>query len=141
MVGVDVGDPWLERARNHVAQAKVGDRVTLRKQDVTAIDDVDTFDCTWVPTFFLTETVLTDALPGLVRATRPGGWIALGRFVTPSDPLHAATTAFRTTRGGGFDLDPKRGSKLLEQAGCVAVHVVAPTGPAPLELILGQRPE
>jgi SAM-dependent methyltransferase len=140
IVGIDVWDPSLERARSHVAQANLGERITLRKQGVAAIDDVDTFDCVWVPTFFLTEPVLTDALPRLLRATRPGGWIALGRFVTPSDPLQAATTAFRTIRGGGFDLDPKRGSKLLEQAGWVAVQVVPPTGPAPLELILGQKP-
>jgi 2-polyprenyl-3-methyl-5-hydroxy-6-metoxy-1,4-benzoquinol methylase len=140
VVGIDMWDPSLERARANVAHADLTERITLRKQDVTAVDDVDAFDLVWVPTFFLQEPVLAQALPALVRATRPGGWIALGRFVTPTDPLELATNALQTIRGGGFDLEAKRGVELLEQAGCASCQVVPPPGPAPLELIIGQKP-
>ena len=140
IVGVDRWEPSLERARAHVTQAGLDDRITLRNQDVAELDDVDCYDCTWVPTFFLTEAVLTQALPRFVQAARPGGWIALGIFVPPPDPLAAATGALRTIRGGGFELDPERGIKLLEHAGCTAVHVAPRTGPVPLGLIVGQKP-
>jgi hypothetical protein len=46
----------------------------------------------------------------------------------------------RTIRGGGFDLDAKRAADLLERAGCTSVHTAPRMGPAPLELVLGQRP-
>jgi SAM-dependent methyltransferase len=139
IVGIDTWDPSLERARVNVAQAGLENRVTLRKENVVDLDDEDRYDCVWVPTFFLTEAALTRALPRLARATRPGGWIVLGRFAPPPDPLAEATGALLTIRGGGFDLDAKRAAELLEQAGCGSVHAAPRVGPAPLELILGQK--
>lgn len=140
IVGIDTWDPSLERAGTHVTRAGVGDRVTLRKQDVMDLDDNNQYDCIWVPTFFLTEAALIGSLPKLARATRPGGWIVLGRFASPPDPLAEATARLRTIRGGGFALDTKRAVELLEHAGCTSVHAAPRVGPAPLELILGQKP-
>jgi SAM-dependent methyltransferase len=140
IVGIDTWDVSLERARANIAQAALEDRVTLRKQNAVDVDDEDCYDCVWVPTFFLTEDTVTRALPRLARATRPGGWIVLGRFAPPPDPLAEATGALRTIRGGGFDLDAKRATVLLQQAGCASVHAAPRMGPVPLELILGQKP-
>src|SRR5262249_3212437 len=55
VVGIDTWGPSLERAAANVAGAGLDERVSLRSQDVGAVDDVDRFDCIWVPTFFLTE--------------------------------------------------------------------------------------
>ena len=140
IVGIDTWDASLERARANVAQAALGDRVTLRTQNAADVDEEDCYDCVWIPTFFLTEGNLSRALPGLVRATRPGGWIVLGRFAPPPDPLAEATGTLRTIRGGGFDLDAKHAVELLQQAGCASVHAAPRVGPVPLELILGQKP-
>src|SRR5206468_2176457 len=93
VVGIDTWDASLEGAHANVESANLGDRITLRKQDVAEVDDVDAFDCVWVPTFFLTEAILEDALPKLVNATRPGGWIVLGRMIAPPDPVAKATLA------------------------------------------------
>jgi SAM-dependent methyltransferase len=139
IVGVDVWEPSLERARANVTQAGLDDRVTLRNQDVVDLEDVDAFDCVWVPTFFVTEPVLEDAMPALYRATRPGGWIVLGRFSPPPNPLAAATGALRTVRGGGADIDTDRAIELLEKAGFTSAHAAPRTGPAPLELVVGQK--
>jgi precorrin-6B methylase 2 len=140
IVGIDTWEPSLERARANVTQAGLDDRVTLRKQSVADMDDEDEYDCIWVPTFFLREDVLAQALPCLTRAARPGGWIVLGRFAAPPDPLAQATAALRTIRGGGCELDTGRAVELLERAGCGAVHAAPRPGPVPLELILGQKP-
>jgi SAM-dependent methyltransferase len=140
VVGIDPWKPALERARSNVAQAGLEDRITLRQQDLAAVDDVDTYDCAWIPTFFLTEPVLEAGLAAVVRALRPGGWVVLGLNRPTPDPLAAAVAALRWTRGGGGSLDGKVGIRLLEAAGCGEVHSVPPTGPAPVELILGQRP-
>jgi SAM-dependent methyltransferase len=140
IVGVDRWEPSLERARANVAQAGLGDRVELRNQDVAAVDDVDRYDCVWVPTFFLTEDIIIRALPRLLQATRPGGWIVCGRFDVPPDPLAEATASLRTIRAGGCDLDQKRTIELLEDANWTSVHVAPRTGPMPLEFVLGQKP-
>jgi SAM-dependent methyltransferase len=140
VVGVDVWEPSLARARANVADAKLQDRIELRAVDVVDLDEVDRYDCVWLPSFFLTEEALARALPALVRATRPGGWIALGRFASPPDPLAQAVLSLRTVRAGGCNLERERAVELLQTSGCESVHEAPRAHPAPLELVLGQRP-
>ena len=75
IVGIDPWTPSLERART-TSCGPSSHRITLRQQDAVEIDDVDTYDCIWVPTFFLSESALEQALPALFGALRPGGWFA-----------------------------------------------------------------
>jgi SAM-dependent methyltransferase len=140
VVGVDIWEPSLARARANVAEARLQDRIELRALDVVDLEDVDSYDCVWLPSFFLTEEALARALPALVRATRPGGWIAIGRFASPPDPLAHAVLSLRTIRAGGCNLAGDRTVALLEAAGCESVHEAPRTHPAPLELVLGRRP-
>jgi cyclopropane fatty-acyl-phospholipid synthase-like methyltransferase len=140
IVGIDPWEVSLDRARTNVAQAGLGDRVTLRAQDLASIEDDGTFDCVWVPTFFLTEAALAEGLPAVVRALQPGGWVALGLNQRAPDPLADATAALRWIRGGGTLLDTDRAGKLLADAGFDAVHTATPAGPVPLQFVLGQRP-
>ena len=141
IVGIDPWGPSLERAQANVGRASLDERITLRDQRLVDLEDTDAYDCVRVPTFFLTEDDLEAAMPALVRAVKPAGWIVLGRMRTAPDPLAQALTGFRTVRGGGTDLDPKRAAELLGNAGCADVHVAAAPPVAPLELILGRRPE
>jgi SAM-dependent methyltransferase len=140
IVGIDPWDAALERARANVTDAGLDDRVTLRRQDLAALDDVDAFDCVWIPTFFLTEPDLEAGLAGVGRSLRAGGWVVLGRMRPPPDPLAEATALLRTIRGGGANLDPQRSVELLEAAGFEQVQTAQPPGPAPLEFVLGQQP-
>ena len=140
ITGIDVWPPALGQAADTVQRAGLGDRVTIREQDVTALDDAQAYDCAWVPTFFLTEPALDAALPRLFRSLRPGGWLVLGRMVSPPDPLAEAVTALRTVRGGGTDFDAKSLAAALEGAGCTGIRAVPRQGPAPLEYIIGSRP-
>jgi SAM-dependent methyltransferase len=140
VVGVDTWEPSLERARVNVAQAGRDDRITLRNQDIADIDDVDSYDCAWVPTFFLPEQTLDSTVAGIVRAVRPGGWIVLGRLITLPDPLADATLALRTIRSGGGYIDEVRSVELLEKAGCSGVRVFGQSG-IPMSFTVGQKPE
>src|SRR5439155_7584910 len=51
VVGIDVWEPSLERGRANVGAAGLDDRITLRNQDLIALDDVDAFDCASLPAF------------------------------------------------------------------------------------------
>jgi len=68
-----------------IRAAGVGDRITLRDQDV-ALDDSGAYDCAWFPTFFVTEPALEAAMPRLYRALRRGRWLVLGRMASPPRP-------------------------------------------------------
>ena len=140
VVGIDVWEPSLERARANVGAGGLDDRITLRNQDLVALDDVDAYDCAWIPTFFLPEDVLKTGLARTLRAVRPGGWAVLGVFLTPPDPVAASTTALKTIRGGGCVLDLDRAAELLTDAGFVNVHPLERTMPMPLGFVIGQRP-
>jgi predicted O-methyltransferase YrrM len=139
IVGIDVWQPSLDQAGANVAQANLDARITLRAQDARAIDDVDAFDCVFVPTFFLSEPAISDCLGPLYRATRPGGWIVFGRLSPPPEPLAEAVGRLRTMRAGGTELDVERAQELLESAGCTDVHLAAKDRPSPLDLVLGRK--
>lgn len=139
VVGVDVWEPALERARAHVAESGLEGRVELRNQDVTTLDEPDTYDCAWLPTFFFREEDLAAAVERVVRAVRPGRATVVGRFDPPPDPLVQATTALRAVRSGGSAVSAEEAAQLLRDAGCSAVRVVPRTWPAPLQFVVGQR--
>jgi SAM-dependent methyltransferase len=138
VVGIDVRGPSLEAVAANVRAAGLGDRITLRDQDVAALDDSDAYECAWSPMFFVTEPVLEAAMPRLYRAMRPGGWLVFGRMAPPPDPLAQAVSTLRTIRGGG-DFDAKHLVAALEAVGCTAVRVVPRQGPAPMEYVIGRR--
>jgi predicted O-methyltransferase YrrM len=135
-----VWEPALDRARTNVKEAGLDDRITLRNQDVTALDDVDAYDCAWVPTFFIPDDALPAGLERIARAVRPGGWIVLGRFEPPPSPLAQATTTLRTIRSGGSILDVEHATDLLENAGCTSIRSHEPKGPLPMGFVIGQKP-
>jgi SAM-dependent methyltransferase len=139
VVGIDIWEPSLERARANVTQAGLDDRITLRTQNLADLDDEDAFDLVWIPTFFLREGTISDALPAVLRATRSGGWVVLGLFATPPAPLAEAVNALKLLRGGGDVLEGKRAIELAETAGFTGAHVAPKTAPIPLDLVVAQK--
>ena len=101
IVGIDVWEPALERARHHVAEAGLGDRIEIRNQDVTTLTESDRYDCGWLPAPFLPSEVLAAAIPRVIEAVKPGGLVAIGVQRTPDDPLAAATQRLRNVADTG----------------------------------------
>src|SRR5207302_402264 len=122
VVGVDVWEPALERARANVAAAGLDSRIELRDQDVRKLDDVDRYDLVWVPTFFFTADDLPVVLERVTRATCSGGHVVAGRYQPPPDPLARATIKLRTLRDGGGMFDAELLVATLQAAGCVDVR-------------------
>ena len=140
VVGIDVFDTALERARNNVRDSGLAERITLRKQDVTALDDVEAFDGAWVPTFFLSEIELHKGVGNVVQSLRPGGAVVLGLFDPPPDPSIQATTNLRTIRGGGVVLDAAAATDVLAGAGCTEIRTLERTVPMPMTFVAGRKP-
>jgi SAM-dependent methyltransferase len=140
IVGIDIWPPSLKLAETSVREAGLQDRITIRTQDVAALEDVELYDCVWFPTFFFNRTQFEAAMPRAFRALQPGGWLVLGRFVAGADPLAAATSELRLVRGGGGAYDVHELLSAVEQVGWANARVLPRQGPAPLEYVIAQRP-
>ena len=139
VVGVDTWELSLELARQNVAAAGLGSRITLRATSIQAFEDDDGFDLVWMPVIFLARSILADAVAHAVAAMRPGAQIVLGRYTGPADPVAGALGDLRTIRSGGTLLSGADARALLEGAGLVDVREIERTWPAPIGFTAGRR--
>jgi SAM-dependent methyltransferase len=139
VVGIDLWEPSLDRARQNIADARLADRVEIRKQDVTMLDDTDRYDLTWLPSFFLTGDQISTALERILSATVTGGAIAVGLYNPPPDSLALATQRLRTLRDGGVSLTVAGAIDHLGAAGWADAHQLPASGPSPLAFVIAFR--
>ncbi len=139
VVGVDPWGPAMELAIQNVAAEGLQDRITLRPISIEEIDDTDSFDLAWMPAPFLPRSVLDAGVPVVARSMRPGGWLVLGRYAAPQEPLPEALAALRTVRGGGTPLSDDEAIALLEHGGLTNVRSVPSDWSAPIRFVAGQR--
>ena len=140
VVGIDVWKPALELARRNVSAAGLAGRIEIRQQDVLDLDDVDRYDCVWLPSFFFGRDTLAAALPRIVAATQPGGYVVMAHYEPPPDALPRTTMRLRTIRDGGSVLDADGAAELLRGAGGKDVHPLTRTWPVPVGFVVGQKP-
>ncbi len=140
VVGIDTWELSLELARQNVAVAGLGSRITLRQTGIEAFEDDEGFDLVWMPVIFLSRAILEDAVRRAVAAMRPGAQIVLGRYAGSDDPLVGVLGDLRTIRSGGTLLGPGDTRAHLVGAGLVDVREIERTWPAPIGLTAGRRP-
>lgn len=119
VVGIDVLERVLELARKELADAgtEAAGRVTLRHTDVVDVAEQAAYDMVWLPAPFLTEAALTQALPRLIEALKPGAWIVVGTNPAAPDPLRQAVAGWHAVRNGGNAYDTDRMTKTLTTYG------------------------
>lgn len=139
VVGIDVLPRVLGLARDTVAASPVAERVVLRRQDVAALDEPDTYDLAWLPAPFVPEEPLRAGLGRLRSALLPGGWLVMGHGRFGGDPVDDAVGRFKTVAFGGTALDDGQAAVLLADAGFDDVRNL-PTPPGAPALTAGRRP-
>jgi SAM-dependent methyltransferase len=139
VVGLDPWEPAMKLAAANVAAAGLEDRITLRAVGIEDMSDTDVFDLAWVPAPFLPRSALETGVPIVARSLRPGGWLLLGRYSAPPEPLAEALADLRTVRGGGTPLSDDEAVSLLEQGGLAKVRAVPSDWQAPIRFVAGQR--
>ena len=137
VVGIDLWEPSLAIARETLAVSEVADRVELRRQDLADLDDRDAYALAWLPAPFIPGAVVAGAMGRLWHAMAPGGWLVVGLFAIPAEPLPGAVAQLRTLRGGGRPWTPGEMVQLMQQAGFVDVECPPPTG---MVRVIGRRP-
>lgn len=141
VTGIDISGTALELARGNVAESGLADRIELRAQDVTLLDEPGAYDAVWLPLPFLPRASVPSALGAAARAARPGGWVIAGTYAGPPDSLSQLIVDLRTVRSGGH---PWRGDDLVAEiaaGGLACAHEVERTWPGPVRLFAGRRPD
>lgn len=139
VVGVDVAERPLALARQNVEAEGLADRVLLHHGDVAALDDEEAFDLVWVPGPFLGAEDLPRILARARAALRPGGWVVLGRYAGPDDPVASALIDLRVVRSGGHPWRTPEAEGLLVDAGLADVGTPERRWSAPMVFTVGRR--
>jgi len=140
VVGIDPWEPALAIARENLASAGLDDRVTLLAEPIQDFDDPDGFGLVWLPSFFIPEAVLDEAIERIFAVTRTDGTIVVGApYSAEADPIAAAVDDLVTVRSGGSILTPQDAAARLRRAGFADVEEIERTWDAPLRLIIGRR--
>jgi SAM-dependent methyltransferase len=140
VTAIDSLERALQLARGELGAAgPSAERVELRRQDVADLREQEVYDLIWLPAPFLSEESLNAALPHVVQALSPGGWLVAGTNPAPSGELAAAVARWKAVRNGGNCLDSNRLASALRALGLgdVGQHPTVPGGPI---LVVGQRP-
>jgi 2-polyprenyl-3-methyl-5-hydroxy-6-metoxy-1,4-benzoquinol methylase len=140
VVGIDIFEPALELARKNVADAGLSDRVTLERQDATALAERAAYDAVWLPLPFLPKAVVPAVVAASSAALKPGGWLLPGTFAGPPDRLSQLLTDLRTVRSGGYPWPGDELMAALTEAGLAEAQEVPRTWPAPVRLYAARRP-
>lgn len=136
VVGIDLFEPALELARRNVRDEGLEDRVELRLQDATQLDDVAAYDAAWIALPFIPQAIVPAVLDATRRALRRDGIVLPGTFNQSPDPLGQMLVDLRTLRSGGHPWRPAGLCELLTAHGFEAARHLERTWPAPVELYL-----
>jgi hypothetical protein len=94
------------------------------------------FDLIWMASPFLPREVVDRALPRVVRALAPGGFLVFGIFASRPDPLNQALTDLLTIRIGGHPWRSEEVEEFLRALGLRSVECAgADDGP----FVIGRR--
>lgn len=139
VVGIDVWRPALELADVNVRDAGLTGRIELREQSVAELDEAGAFDAAWISGPFLPRGVFEEALDRVATSLVGGGWMVVGLYAAPDDPLAGALDELRVVRSGGHPWRVDEVEARLRAAGLCGVQPVERTWSAPIRFVVGRK--
>jgi SAM-dependent methyltransferase len=122
VVGLDVWEPSLKLAETNIAAENMQDRIVLRRQGITEIEDEHAFDLIWLPSMFLPREIIDEVMRRIMRALKPDGMLVFGMFAPGAGPLGQKLTDLLTVRSGGHPWTGAEAQDLLRSAGLADVE-------------------
>lgn len=138
VVGIDVLPRVLALGAKNVSESTARDRVILREQDVSTVDERETYAFAWMPAPFIPEQALRDCVRRVADALVPGGWLTMGHGKFAGDPLDDALNRLKTIAYGGTALDYEQAQQLLRRSGLMEIATV-PTPPGFPAFTIGRK--
>ena len=124
IVGIDIWEPSLKLAESNIAEEGLQHRITLRRQNVVEVKDIEAFDLAFIPSMFLPLDLLARAIARVIKALVPGGYLILGMFAPGPGPHGAAVRDLLTIRCGGYPWQPDEIAERLRLEGLIDVEFV-----------------
>jgi precorrin-6B methylase 2 len=115
--GIDIWDPALAIAEENVRESPYADRVRIMKLDVANLDVQKRYTLVWLPTMFLSRSVLERALDRIAAASKSGAYLIAAIYTLPEDPFMAVVSTLRTIRSGGEVSSPSELEAMLKSRG------------------------
>jgi SAM-dependent methyltransferase len=118
-LGLDVLPAVLRLARDEVRHAGLEQRIELRNQSVTELDEEQAFDLAWVPQIFIPRGELEAGLERVLRALRPGGGVIVPTNAPPgcADQMEQAVLVHAGHVLGGGPINVAEAHAMLAEAG------------------------
>jgi predicted O-methyltransferase YrrM len=138
VVGIDVLARVLALANRTICESDVGDRVTVREQDLATLSDESLYDLAWLPAPFVPPDPLEVGVARISTALRPGGWLIMGHGKFSGDPIEDALNRFKTTAYGGTSVTDQEARARLAGARLDNIATLASPPGAPA-LTVGRR--
>jgi methylase of polypeptide subunit release factors len=139
VVGLDIDDHVLELAADTIKGSDVADRVVLRRQDVSTLNEPGTYALVWLPAPFIPELALRSGTHRIAAALAPSGWIVLGHGKYTGNIVEDSLSRFKTAAYAGTSLDEAQAQAVLRDAGFTDV-MTAPTPPGAPAITIGRAP-
>lgn len=140
VVGLEPWEPSLAIARTNVAEAGLESRIALVDAVIQDYDDPDGFDLVWLPSFFIPEPVLDEAIARISAVMRPGATLVVGVLHGGDrESLSSAVGDLFTVRSGGSALNPEEALARLRRAGLDHARELERDWDAPLRLVVADR--
>ena len=139
VVGIDVMPRVLGLAEQTVAASSVSDRIILREQNVSSLDEPETYAFAWLPAPFIAASALGAGVQRVVDSLRPDGWLMLGHGKYGGSAMNDAVGRFKTIAYGGTALNDGEAEGMLRSAGLVDVRTV-PTPQGAPAITVGRKP-
>jgi SAM-dependent methyltransferase len=133
---IDVWEPALALAKQNIAASGHTERVRLHNLDVTALKPGPRYTLVWLPTMFLSRSVLEQALDRIHAASCEGAFLVAAVYTVPDDPFMSVVSRLRTLRSGGEVTDPAEIAAMLRSRGYADIERDA--GPV-AEFVFGRR--
>jgi len=115
VIGLDVNARALGLARELISAKELGDRIELRLQSVEQLQDVGVASLAHMSPPFIPRPALTEGIPRLYRAVRPGGALILSGI--SADGAAGAVDRWQAYNAGGSAVTFAECAELLTAAG------------------------
>jgi hypothetical protein len=129
----------LAIAEETVAASSVSDRIILRRQDVTSLDEPETYAFAWLPAPFIPESALGAGVLRVVESLVSNGWLMLGHGKYGGSAVNDAVGRFKTIAYGGTALNDRQAEEMLRSANLIEVRTV-PTPEGAPAITVGRKP-
>ncbi|KAB2340125.1 SAM-dependent methyltransferase [Actinomadura rudentiformis] len=123
-VGIDIAPRALRLAEDHLIRRGVRDRVDLRLQDVAELADTAAYDLAWLPLGVLAPHATAQALPRILAALRPGGWLISATVLAGTDQPGSVREAVLRWRMARRAITPWTPAELAARLTATGFHSV-----------------